>query len=205
MTWVKICGIQDADALDAAIAAGADAVGFVFARESRRRIPPDQACELARRVHGAALRVGVFVEGSVADVEALLDLVELDALQWSGPEAPRGASGTFGGMKQIRSVHLAPGDPWPRRLPPAWAYLADAAAPGRHGGTGVRADWQAAARGARRLPVILAGGLNLENVEQALDEVRPFGLDVSSGVERNGRKDPDLILSFVRAVRSHDA
>lgn len=204
MTWVKICGIRDEDALDAVLASGADACGFVFAKESPRYLSTERAAALAQRARGRLLRVGVFVEGDVADVRAILEAVELDALQWSGDGVPQGAEEAFSHLPQIRAVRLRTGDGWPEVVPPAWAYLADAAVPGAHGGTGRRTDWDGARSGAVRYPVILAGGLTPANVAAALDAVGPFGVDVSSGVESGGRKDPERIQSFVRAVRSHD-
>lgn len=204
MTWVKICGISDAQALDAALEEGADALGFVFAPESRRRIGIRLACELAQGAAGRALRVGVLTDPTEEELQKILKTVPLDALQWSGRRYPQWRYRLPERLRHIRAVPLAPGQAWPLDLPDAWAYLADAGFPGSYGGTGNVADWEAAASGAKDNRVILAGGLSPDRVDEAILQVKPFGVDVSSGVESGGKKDPVKIREFLKAVRQLD-
>lgn len=201
MTWVKICGITDDAALEAAVEAGADAVGFVFHPPSRRYIPPGQAQRLADRAGGRTLRVGVVVDQRRPAVETILDSVPLDAVQWAGGPVPDWAH-DLGSHLHIGVLRLAPGDPWPPHLPPAWAYLLEAPGPpGTYGGNGRPGLWPAQGETGPVGRLILSGGLHAENVPQAVRHTRPFGVDVSSGVETDGKKDPQKIRAFVEAVR----
>ena len=202
MTFVKICGIREDSALEAALGAGADAVGFVFDPASRRYVSPAAARLLAAAARGRALRIGVFVTDDVLGVRRVAGEVGLDAIQWSGSPVPAGALVEMQEVWHIAVLHLEPGQGFPGTVPPTWACLADAS--GGPGGTGRLANWEAAREGARRCRLLLAGGLTPDNVGEALEEVRPFGVDVSSGVETDGRKDPRKVADFVRAVRDHD-
>lgn len=199
MTFVKICGVRQRDALEVAIAAGADAVGFVFDPASRRYVSPGEARALVRVARGRVLTVGVFVTDDAASVGEVVAEVGLDAVQWSGG-LPRG--GALWGMPSVRHIavhHIAPGAPFPDGADGAWAHLVDAA--GAPGGSGRLANWPAARQGAALVPLILAGGLTPQNVAEAIRDVRPFGVDVSSGVETDGEKDLRKISEFIRAVR----
>lgn len=206
--WIKICGIGDEQAAQAACRAGADALGFVFA-PSPRRVDPGTARRIAASVRaGVAGRrppalVGVFVNAPLDQVLSTADQVGLTHVQLHGDEPEDQVPALqAAGLTVIRAVR-------PRGSLPALALgtqadlvLVDAWDPGQRGGTGRTGDWQMAARLARRRPVILAGGLTVDNVARALDAVRPWGVDVSSGVERaRGVKDPDRIAEFVRMAR----
>jgi phosphoribosylanthranilate isomerase len=198
MTRVKICGLRDVEHVRVAIDAGADAVGFVLAA-SPRRVTPEEAARLLDVAVGV-VRVAVVRAPTDADV-AVVNALPFDAMQGEG----------------ARPAGLAPD----RRWIPAFRNDADimarvpASAGGPHwldgavlldgpgdAGAGVVGDWERAGRLARRVPVLLAGGLNPENVADAVRVVRPLGVDVSSGVERErGEKDVARIRAFVDAVR----
>lgn len=190
---VKICGLRDAGAVEAAVAAGADALGFVFA-ESVRRISPGEAAALAEGVPREILRVAVMRHPAAdlwREVAAVFrpDVLQTDAADFANLSVPAGIVS----WPVIRETEDA-GD---AELPETYVY--EGAASGR----GLQVDWERAARLARRGRMILAGGLDCGNVREAIGTVAPFGLDVSSGVESApGVKDPRLIEAFVRAVRA---
>jgi phosphoribosylanthranilate isomerase len=191
--FVKICGITSAEALDAAVAAGADAVGFVFA-ESPREITPERAATLAAALPRGIKRVAVTrhptAEGwrRVCDVFAP-DWLQSDAEDFETLEIPQNVS--------LLPVYRSGGSRPNADAPPRLLFE------GPQSGTGRTADWDEARALAQRAQVILAGGLRRDNVEEAIRYVRPWGVDVSSGVERRrGEKDPSLILDFVARVRA---
>ncbi|HEY8415192.1 MAG TPA: phosphoribosylanthranilate isomerase [Thermaerobacter sp.] len=207
-----MCGIRDEEAALAALEAGADAIGFVFA-ESPRRVDPATAGRIAAilRARAAAAGrpmpalVGVFVDAPVERVLATVRAAGLTHVQLHGDERDADVEALrAAGLPVIKAVGVAPGtSPPPAALStPADLVLLDRFEPGRRGGTGRTADWAVAADVARRRPVILAGGLTPENVAEAVRAVRPWGVDVSSGVERaRGVKDPHRIARFVRTAR----
>ena len=190
--WIKICGLRTAAAIEAAAEAGADAVGFVFHAASPRHLEPAEARALQAAVPHGVERVAVFLHPSQALVDAALEAIAPD---WVQTDA--------GDLEQLR---LPPGQrvlpvlrsdaPLPASLPARCLFES-----GRSG-AGERADWAAAARLARRTQLVLAGGLDASNVAEAVRAVRPFGVDVSSGVERErGVKDAARIREFIRATR----
>lgn len=192
--FVKICGLSTLDAIDAAASAGADAAGFVFA-PSPRRVSPGQARSLARSLPPGMLKVAVFGEIRMDVLTAVLDQLEPDWIQ-----ADAAALGTIvlpegtGSLPVHRSGQV-PAERLPRRL------LFE----GPRSGGGVRADWQEARRLTTSTEVVLAGGLDAGNVADAIRRVRPWGVDVSSGVESEaGRKDPVRIAAFVARARAAD-
>lgn len=195
MALVKICGMTDPRAVAAALQAGADAIGFVFA-PSVRQVTPAQAAQLARPARGRALRVAVTQNPSAELLEQVFEVFGPDVLQTD--------HGDFARITLPAGVAA-----WPVLRGAADATAQDALSPGRRilfegprSGTGQVADWSAAAALAARTELILAGGLSPANVSQAVAAVHPFGVDVSSGVEEApGRKDPALIDSFVRRAR----
>lgn len=201
MTRVKICGIRTEAAAVAAVGADADAVGFVFYPPSPRFVPPSRAAALARLLPPFVVRVGVFVNAPVEVVEAVAREVGLDAVQLHGDEPPEVCARLR--TRVIKAVRVDRADAVVRaRDYSACALLLDAHLPGRYGGTGRRFDWSLA-RGLDR-PVILSGGLTPDNVAEAIRQARPYAVDVSTGVETDGEKDPEKITAFVRAVREAD-
>ena len=191
--WVKICGLTSADAVDAAIDAGADAVGFVFHAASPRHVAPATAAALARAVPTGVLRVAVTRHPTQAEVDAILAGFRPDVLQTD--------AGDLDALALPAALACLPvlrtGTELPATLPRRCLYeSADS-------GHGTTADWQAAGALARRTELVLAGGLSAANVALAIATVRPFGVDVSSGVESApGRKDPRKIRDFIAAARA---
>lgn len=192
---VKICGLRDAAAVEAAVAAGADALGFVFA-ESVRRISPADAAALSEHVPEGVLRVAVMRHPDGELWQEVLSVFRPDILQTDADDfAQLAVPADVVRWPVIRETEFAED----ANLPETFVY--EGAASGR----GRRVDWQRAARLARQGRMILAGGLDRDNVREAIAAVAPFGLDVSSGVESApGVKDPGLIREFVRAVRSNE-
>lgn len=204
ITKVKICGITRLEDADAVVAAGADALGMNFAEVSPRRIGLDQARRIAEHVSGAVCRVGLFVDASADEVRRVLDALALDVLQFHGRES--GAWCAQFGLpywKAVRMQGVLDMAALEAEHAHAQALLLDAYVPNQPGGTGVRFDWALWPQHSR-LPLILAGGLNPDNVGDAVRRLRPWGVDVSGGVEggRPGIKDADRIRRFVAEVHS---
>ncbi|MCC7362268.1 MAG: phosphoribosylanthranilate isomerase [Anaerolineales bacterium] len=213
---IKICGLTNRPDVLAAVDAGADYLGFNFYPRSPRYVTPE-ACaqlvdELARR-DAAVTTVGIFVNEPAAEVALKLDYCGLDLAQLHGDETLEQLTRLRGrAFKALRGANtaaetldaLAAGGPGrPAFLLDAAAPLAYGAAPEAYGGTGQVGDWPAAAQLARRYPLFLAGGLNPGNVAAAIEAVRPWGVDVASGVESApGRKDHAKITAFVQAARA---
>lgn len=190
--WIKICGLRTAAAIEAAAAAGADAVGFVFHEGSPRNLSPAAARELQRAVPAGVERVAVFLHPSQALVDAVLAAIEPDWLQTDVDDLP--------GLRLPERVRVLP---VLRQGAQSAALPARALFEGARSGAGERADWREAAALARGTQLVLAGGLHPANVAEAVRAVRPFGVDVSSGVERGrGLKDATLIRAFIRAARA---
>ncbi|HUK01855.1 MAG TPA: phosphoribosylanthranilate isomerase [Steroidobacteraceae bacterium] len=192
MSWIKICGLTTDEGVRAALDAQVDAVGFVFT-SSVRQLSPQAAARLAAPARGRALCVAVGQHVSQSLLDAIVAVFEPDALQVD--------AGELDSLALPRGLELLPvlrtGQSPPEPLPPRLLYE------GAVSGTGQRFDWSGAAPLARRTELILAGGLNEANVAEAIREVRPFGVDVSSGVEaRPGVKSPEKIRAFVRNARA---
>lgn len=206
MTLVKICGLRTIEHAQAAAKAGADMLGFVFA-PSKRRVTPEQAAAMiaAVRAQGAApLMVGLFVNETPNTIAAIAELCGLDIIQLSGDE-PIEVLGSLPALPIFKSVRLA-GDPseqgWFSGDSVRVTPHVDAHVPGSYGGTGMVADWNAAAQLARKRPILLAGGLSPANVGAAIAQVQPWAVDVSSGVEHDGQKDVGRIRNFVAAAHA---
>ena len=204
---VKICGITNLADARAAIAAGADALGFVFVPGTPRYISPDLACEIVRELPPFIARVGLFVDAETRTVAEALVRSGMDTLQFHGEETPDFVRQFRRAVKVMKAFRVR-GEETLLRLPAyadaVDAILLDAYVAGAHGGTGARFDWKLAVQ-ARNLgrPLVLAGGLTPANVAEAVRTVRPYGVDVSSGVESApGQKDPEKLAGFVRAARS---
>lgn len=189
----------------AAARLGVDAIGFVFHSKSPRYVEPERVAAVVRELPAFVTTVGLFVDPSEAEVRSVLAVAQLDLLQFHGAEPP--AFCARFGRPWIKALAVAPGVDL---LQSAANYagsrglLLDAFVPGMHGGTGIQADWSAIPK-SLPLPVILAGGLNPANVGEAIRAVRPWAVDVSSGVERDkGVKDHDRMVAFIRGVRDAD-
>lgn len=190
--WVKVCGMTTAEGIDAAVAAGVDAVGFVFFPQSKRYVSPQDAARLAANVPKRILRVAVFLHPSQAELDAVLGAFQPDIVQTDHEDL---ASLRVPSRNTVLPV-LRSGGVLPAQLPQRVLFE------GPVSGTGTTADWSSALKLARRCEVILAGGLTPTNVADAVRIVAPFGVDVSSGVEQSpGVKDPSKIAEFVRAAR----
>jgi phosphoribosylanthranilate isomerase len=209
MTYIKICGITNLEDALAAAEAGADFLGFNFYPPSPRCISP-AVCERIRAglvKRGVTIRtVGVFVNEPVDNILHILDACGLDLAQLSGDEPPRAVQELAGlGFKAVRPQNrkdaekLARQFAAPEILP---SLLIDAYRPGLYGGTGLTGDWRLAGALSDRRPVMLAGGLHPGNAAQAVIQVRPWGLDVASGVEATpGCKDAQKMRQFILAVK----
>jgi phosphoribosylanthranilate isomerase len=201
MVRVKICGIRRTE--DALLAAelGAWAVGFVFWPGSARFIDPYRARRISTALPPWVVPVGVFVDQPAEYVSAVASLVRLGVVQLHGSETPEMVERMP--QRVIKSVAVTSDfdESSVDRIPARAGVLLDAHDPERHGGTGTTVDWSRAAAAARRRRVLLAGGLRPENVRTAIDTVRPFGIDVSSGVESApGVKDPDRLRALFAAL-----
>ena len=202
---VKICGIRRVqDALMAA-EAGADAIGFIFWPNIPRFIDPFRARAIAAALPSLVMTVGVFVDQPADYIGGVASLVGLTAVQLHGSETPAfAASLRRPVVKAISRSGAAPFavSAWPSNI----TVLVDAHDPAKRGGTGVTVDWEAAAEIARKRRVILAGGLTPDNVGDAIARVRPYGIDVSSGVEVSpGVKSPERIKALFAAIQASDA
>jgi phosphoribosylanthranilate isomerase len=190
--FVKICSCRTADAVRTAVDAGASAVGFIFVPRVRRYVPPRLARGLAALVPEGVWKVGVFLDQPLDEILAAVEVAGVDTVQLHGSEPPE----VVAALRPRVRVIKAWGGVGPMPLGADHVLVEPRA--GRPGGEGEAWDWSRV----RGLPVILAGGLNPENVAAALDAVRPFGVDVSSGVEDpDGRKSPERIRAFCDAVR----
>ena len=197
--WVKVCGLRTGADVEAAVVAGADAIGFVFA-PSRRRVTPEQARLAAQGAPAQVRKVAVFLHPTQAELDEVLagfrpDIVQTDASDFAALQLPEGIEclpvvRAGGGI----ASKLAPTG----QLAPTGAVLFE----GPRSGAGEVADWAAAATLAAQTRVVLAGGLHAGNVGAAIAAVRPWGVDVSSGVEgAPGVKDAALIHEFLKAAR----
>ena len=214
MTWVKICGMTNLEDALVAVEAGADAVGFVFYEKSSRRISVEAAREIVEKLPADVEKIGVFVAELPGEVSAIMRSVGLTAVQIY----PRSTQEWLDWQRASRNrlVIAIPGDSWADGIflsdefrKALHAILLDSGSGGRPGGTGERFDWESV-KGmvwglGKSIPVIVAGGLTCENVGEAIGVLQPWGVDVASGVEaRPGKKDPEKVRAFVKAVRDID-
>jgi len=219
MVWVKICGTTNLDDAQAAVEAGADALGFVFA-QSPRRISPSEAKRIIAALDGKAETVGVFVNQRPKLILETAAKAGLTGVQLHGEEAPEFARELRNGAhaagiklriyKAVAMKRVTAGDfdlALPRNL--ISAYVLDSGSRVKRGGTGRKFDWKEAAPlvrfVGRRFDLIIAGGLNPENVVKAIRLFHPWGVDVVSGVESEpGRKDHEKVRAFVKAAKGVD-
>lgn len=201
-TRVKICGMTRVEDARAAVAAGADAVGLVFDRRTARGVTPEQARSIAAAVPPFVAVVGLFVDADPALVREVLNRVPLSLLQFHGDEAPEHCRSY--GRPYVKAIRMRDDVDLPaeeKRFDDAAGLLLDAFVPDELGGAGRAFDWSLIPA-QRAKPIILAGGLTVENVGAAIRQVRPAAVDVSSGVEAaKGVKDAARIASFIAAVR----
>jgi len=199
--WIKICGMTSEQAVEAALSQRVDALGFVFA-PSVRRLEPLRAAQLAAPARAQALRVAVTLHPTQALLDQILREFDPDVLQTDREDLQRlRLPSSLGLLPVVRGVAApgasAPGASAPGALPPRILFE------GAHSGSGAACDWEQAVRLSGATELILAGGLNVDNVASAIATVRPFGVDVSSGVESApGHKSPQKIVQFVQAARA---
>ena len=201
MTRIKICGITNKE--DALWTADlkVDALGFIFA-ESPRRVGPDVVCEIVKFLPPFISTVGVFVDEDKEKVKEIADLCSLTTLQFHGEESPAYCQGFR--QKVIKSFRVKDESVLEKAVSyKVDAYLLDTYLRGRPGGTGKTFNWEIAGRvKGIGVPLILSGGLNPDNVARAISEVRPYAVDVSSGVEsKEGKKDYGKLERLVKMVR----
>jgi phosphoribosylanthranilate isomerase len=204
-TKVKICGITNLADAQAAVAAGADALGFNFYEKSPRHIPLEEAAEITRQLPPFIIRMGVFVNAPADFVLRAIRESGMTMLQFHGDEPPEFCSQfSLMSMKAFR----VRGPETLKEIPQFYtdAYFLDAFSSATYGGSGEKFNWALAVEAARfGKPIFLAGGLTPENVAQAVRQVHPFGVDVSSGVESvPGKKDHTKVKAFIAAVRGAD-
>ena len=192
MTKVKICGLSTASAVETACQAGADYIGFVFA-ESRRRVSLEQAQELAALVPPAVRKVGVFVSPSLAELQEAISVASLDLVQIHGYFDEELL--TQVGRPVIRAYQVK--GALKDFSQEAGYLLFDAPL----AGSGQTFDWQAIDKNQIQQPFFIAGGLNVENVREAIQHFAPYAVDVSSGVETDGQKDLERIKEFIERVK----
>jgi phosphoribosylanthranilate isomerase len=198
----KICGITRIEDALLAVAAGADALGFVFYSKSPRAVSVEQARVIIAALPPFVTTVGLFVNANRRELTALLDGLPLDLLQFHGDETPADCAGYQ--RPYIKALRVKPGDDIAQLAAPyeqASGILLDTFVPGIPGGTGAAFDWSLVPHNLSK-PVILAGGLTPLNVFAAIEQVRPYAVDVSGGVEASkGIKNADKLKAFLREVR----
>ncbi|MDU9407552.1 MULTISPECIES: phosphoribosylanthranilate isomerase [Pseudomonas] len=198
----KICGITRIEDALAAVAAGADAIGLVFYGKSPRAVGVEQAAAIVQALPPFVTTVGLFVDMPRDQLQQLLQRLPLDLLQFHGDESPADCEGH--GRPYIKALRVRPGEDVAAAMAPysgARGILLDTFVEGVPGGTGASFDWSLVPENAAK-PIILAGGLDADNVAAAIRQVRPYAVDVSGGVEASkGIKDAGKIRAFVQAVR----
>lgn len=204
---VKVCGLTNAENARGVIDAGADAIGINFFPKSKRFIEPSSAAEWLGELAGQACRIGLFVNASIEEIEAVVDLSVIDAIQLHGDETPEFCDDLIGyGLPIIKAIGVE-GDAPVADLTefPTDKILLDVHAPGEFGGTGRGFDWDVARQLLKSHPDVyfmLAGGLTPDNIHDAVEAVRPHAVDVASGVESApGVKDLDEVVRFVQSSR----
>lgn len=205
MTIIKICGIKNLNNALAAMDAGADMLGFNFYPKSPRYIDVGRCRDImsVMRRYGRITYVGVFVDSSVEEIRTTMETCGLSLAQLHGDEKPEMLHELEG--KAFKAFRGVPANINGFERKDAPAFLVDASVKGVYGGSGVTADWNAAAELAKEYPLLLAGGLTPENVAEAVRRVKPWGVDVASGVESvSGEKDPSKMKAFAQAVKTVD-
>jgi phosphoribosylanthranilate isomerase len=202
MVKVKICGNTNLDDTMAAVQAGADAVGFVFYKKSPRAVEPKTAAEIISRLPPFVVPVGVFVNEELGTVRRILEDCNIPLAQLHGEESPQYCAEL--GRSVIKAIRLRDrGDLERMTSYQVAGFVLDAFVEGVPGGTGVTIDWDLASEAQVMGPIILAGGLTPDNVLEAVRQARPYGVDVSSGVEASpGRKEHAKVRAFIANAKS---
>jgi phosphoribosylanthranilate isomerase len=204
MILVKICGITNWPDAKAACDAGADMLGFNFYEKSLRRISTVEAATIRARLPSGVQAVGIFVNAKPAEINSLHAFVRFTAAQLHGDETPTIVSEVTRTVPVIKAFRVAADFPLSTldKYHDAFAFLLDGSRAGQFGGTGASADWNVAHRAVAAYRIILAGGLTPENVGAAMRSVRPYAVDVASGVEsKPGKKDYARLKEFIEEVR----
>ena len=203
MVKVKICGITNLDDALVSIEAGCNALGFVFYRKSPRYIMPKKASQIIKHIPAHILKIGVFVDTKEKTIKRAAKLCNLDMLQFHGNESPQFCN-KFKGYKIIKAFRVKDKIELKNLVNyKTFAYLFDTFVKSKMGGTGKKFNWTLGRhlKGLRK-PIFLSGGLNAENVTEAIKQVRPDWLDVSSSVEiKPGKKDYNKVKEFIEIVR----
>jgi phosphoribosylanthranilate isomerase len=199
---VKICGVGTYNEAQTALDCGADALGFNFWEKSARYIKPEDAREIIRRLPPFINCVGVFVNEDAESIKRIVEQTQINAVQLHGDEEPAFCN-RLGSVKIIKAFRIGEDfDIEVIKTFPASAFLLDSKVKGEYGGTGQRFDWRIAVEAKPIAPIILAGGINLENVAEAIHHVSPYAVDVCSGVEAEpGRKDLQKLREFMAEVQ----
>ncbi|MEG3592346.1 MAG: phosphoribosylanthranilate isomerase [Pseudomonadota bacterium] len=204
-TRVKICGITNTEDANASIISGADAIGFVFVEQSPRFLSIEKAIEIVESLASVISIVGLFVNSSQKHIKHVIENVPIDYLQFHGDESETECS--LYNIPYIKSVPMKDNVDlldYIDSYTSAEAFLLDSHTSGKLGGTGNVFDWDNIPK-AIDVPIILAGGLTSSNVKTAVEKIRPYGVDVSSGVEyEKGIKDPQKIYEFIKEVKKAD-
>jgi phosphoribosylanthranilate isomerase len=202
--WIKICGVCDVRSAEAAVSAGADAIGLNFISRSKRFVTVEQALLIADSVRGRVELVGVMEDVTLDRARAVKDEVGLNRIQFhfdklglAGLDLPSWAYAAIGlaASDDVGRLHESVGEP----------LLVDACVGGKSGGTGATFDWNWVVKIAKRRSIVLAGGLTPDTVYEAISLVRPWGVDVASGVEMSGSprvKDPERVAKFIEHARN---
>lgn len=205
MVEIKICGITNISDARVAAECGADALGFIFYPNSQRYVAPEKAKEIIGELRHETIRVGVFVNHDVQEVKEIVQFCGLDLIQLHGDEPPEYCA-QFPASSLIKAISCRTEEEVLKsRSYAVAAILMDACDAEHYGGTGKLSDWRLASRLREMHPLILAGGLNEENIRKAIETVRPQAVDVNSGVEMSpGKKDPRKVREIIRIVREID-
>jgi len=204
-TRIKICGITNTEDANASIISGADAIGFVFVEQSPRFLSIEKAIAIAESLASVVTIVGLFVNSSQKYIKHVIENVPIDYLQFHGDESE--AECSLYDIPYIKSVPMNDNVDlldYMDKYTSAEAFLLDSHTSGKLGGTGNVFDWDNIPK-TKDVPIILAGGLTAKNVRAAVEKVRPYGVDVSSGVEyEKGIKNPQKIYEFIKEVKKAD-
>lgn len=203
MVRVKICGITNPKDALSAVDAGADALGFVFYKESPRYITPEKARAIITKIPSFTTAIGVFANESQHQVEEIVSLTGIDVIQLHGDETPDMCQYSRRVVKAIRVKTLQSLEPLKQYRDNVTAFLLDTYTPERLGGTGQIFNWDIAVEAKQFGTIILAGGLTPHNIANAVERVKPYGVDVSSGVEaKKGKKDHNKMKLFIERAKS---